>query len=208
MRSLQAAAAAALTLAAVGCAGTSSGQPAATASTSYSTQAGSVPSPCPARALVIGLGSGVSPMTGEHAIIYKVTNRGPVTCTVEGYPRVVLDNAHGTALPFRYADGGGAYVTRKKPVPVLLAPDASGYILVAKYRCDIGIVDSATAIQITLPIAGRSQFAGREPAGNRGTGQGLPTADLSYCRGGPRDPGQIVYVSPMEPSQLAATSLG
>ena len=94
--------------------------------------------PCAASALVLRPGTPVSPMTGEHAVSYALANRGQVACAVRGYPRITLFDARGQALPFRYADGGGAYVTSRRPVTVVLAPGASGYIGVAKYRCDPG----------------------------------------------------------------------
>jgi len=62
-------------------------------------------------------------------------------------------DTRGQALPFRYADGGGAYVTSRRPVTVVLAPGASGYIGVAKYRCDLGIARTAAAIRLALPAA-------------------------------------------------------
>ncbi len=151
---------------------------------------------CAARALVLRLGAFVVPMTGEHAVMYALTNRGAVTCALSGYPTVVLYDAEGAALPFRYARGGGAYVTSGKPVTVVLARGASAYVLVAKYRCDLGIARNATAIRLTLPTSGAA-FAGREALAIAGA------AGLSYCRGGPRDPGQVIAVSPVEPTQQA-----
>ncbi len=109
--------------------------------------------PCAASALVLRAGTPVSPMTGEHAVSYALANRGQVACTVRGYPRITLFDARGQALPFRYADGGGAYVTSRRPVTVVLAPGASGYIGVAKYRCDLGIARTAAAIRLALPAA-------------------------------------------------------
>jgi hypothetical protein len=140
-------------------------------------------------------------MTGEHAVMYALTNRGAVTCALSGYPGVVLYDAEGAALPFRYARGGGAYVTSRRPVTVMLAHGVSAYVLVAKYRCDLGIARNATGIRLTLPAARGAAFAGREAVGVAGA------AGLSYCRGGPRDPGQVVAVSPVEPTQQAASSL-
>jgi hypothetical protein len=140
-------------------------------------------------------------MTGEHAVMYALTNRGPVTCTLSGYPKVVLYDAGGAALPFRYAEGGGAYVTSRKPVTVVLARGASAYVLVAKYRCDLGIARNAATIQLILPAARGGAFAGREAVGTAGA------AGLSYCRGGQRDPGQVVAVSPVEPTLKATRSL-
>lgn len=203
MRSFRAATAAVLaSLLAGGCASgrahlasaTSAGRPAA--------RTASAPPPAPvprcrAGALVLRPGAFVSPISGEHAQMFAITNRGTLTCTVEGYPQVVLYSSHGLALPFRYAQGGGAYVTRKRPVTVVLVPGSSAYILVAKYRCDIGISGTATAIRLTLPAAQGAVFTGREAVG-------AASPDLSYCRGGRRDPGQAVEVSPVEPSPQAA----
>ena len=62
---------------------------------------------CPAHALVLRPGAPVSPMTGEHAVLYTLANRGPAACTVRGYPQVSLYDVWGRVLPFRYAAGGG-----------------------------------------------------------------------------------------------------
>jgi hypothetical protein len=156
---------------------------------------------CPGRALVLHPGTYVSPMTGEHAVMYALTNRGPAACTLQGYPQVVLTDATGAVLPFRYAQGGGAYVTPARPVTVVLAHGASAYVLVAKYRCDLGIEHNATTIRLTLPTPHGAAFTGREAVGISGS------TGLSYCRGGQHDPGQLVAVSPVEPTPQATTSL-
>lgn len=156
---------------------------------------------CAARALVLRPGTFVVPMTGEHAVMYALTNRGPLTCALYGYPKVVLYDAEGAALPFRYARGGGAYVTSRKPVTVVLARGASAYVLVAKYRCDLGVARNATAIGLTLPGAYGAAFAGREAVATAGA------AGLSYCCGGQYDPGQVIAVSPVEPTQQATRDL-
>jgi hypothetical protein len=156
---------------------------------------------CQAQALVLRPGIPVVPMTGEHAVMYTLTNRGPATCTVHGYPQTVLYDANGDALPFRYATGGGAYVTSGKPVSVVLAHGASAYVLVAKYRCDLGIARNATAIRLALPAPHGATFVEREAVGISGA------AGLSYCRGGQHDPAQLVRVSPVEPTRQATSSL-
>jgi hypothetical protein len=156
---------------------------------------------CAADVLVLRPGTGVVPMTGEHAVLYALANRGAQICTVRGYPRVTLFDAGGRVLPFRYADGGGAYVTSGKPATVVLAPGATAYVLVAKYRCDLGIARAAATIGLILPAGHGQVFAAREPVGVAGP------PGLSWCRGGPRDPGQLVTVSPVEPAAQAASSL-
>jgi Protein of unknown function (DUF4232) len=156
---------------------------------------------CRARALLLRPGPEVVPMTGEHAVLFELANRGSVPCTLDGYPAIVLYSASGAALRFRYAEGGGAYVTSGKPGTVVLAPGASAYILVAKYRCDLGSTHNAAAIRLSVPAALGVSFVGREELGVSGA------AGLAYCQGGQHDPGQIVAVSPVEPTQQAAMNL-
>ena len=155
---------------------------------------------CPARSLVLKPGTSVSPTTGEHAELYSLRNRGSTACTVAGYPRVVLYGNQGAALPFHYVRGGGVYATRHKPATVVLTPGASAWVLVAKYRCDLGEAGTAATIKLTLRAAHGVAFAGRETVG------GLGSEDLSYCRGEPHDPGQTVEISPIEPTQSATSS--
>jgi len=140
-------------------------------------------------------------MTGEHAVIYLLTNRGRRACSVRGYPHVALYARDGMALRFRYADGGGTYVTARKPVTIVLPHRASAYILVAKYRCDLGIMRDAASIRITLPTARSAILSYRVRLGISGA------AGLSYCKGGRHDPGQLITVSPVEPTFAATSSL-
>jgi hypothetical protein len=155
---------------------------------------------CAASVLALRPGPVVSPMTGEHADSFVLTNRGSVACQVSGYPQVTLYDSRGVAVPFRYAAGGGAYVTAKKPATVTLAAAKSAYVLVAKYRCDLGVADDATAIRLTLRAHQGPAFSGREPVGGG-------AAELSYCAGGQEELGQLVTVSPIEATLQATTSL-
>jgi hypothetical protein len=155
---------------------------------------------CAASVLVLQPGPVVSPMTGEHADSFTLTNRGSVACEVSGYPQVTLYDSRGVSVPFRYAAGGGAYVTARKPATVTLAPGTAAYVLVAKYRCDLGVADDATAIRLTLRAQQGQAFSGREPVGGGAAG-------LSYCAGGQEDLGQLVTVSPIEATFRATTSL-
>jgi hypothetical protein len=158
-------------------------------------------SQCRARALVLLPGAGVVPMTGEHAVLYELANRGSVPCTLDGYPAVVLYTGSGATIHFRYAEGGGPYVTSSRPRTVLIAPGASAYVLVAKYRCDLRIARNAAAIRLSVPAAGGVSFVGREAV----SVSGVP--GLSYCQGGRQDPGQTVTVSPIESTRQGAMGL-
>ena len=155
---------------------------------------------CAASVLVLRPGPFGSPMTGEHADSFMLTNRGSAACTVSGYPQVTLYDSRGVAVPFRYARGGGAYVTAKKPATVTLAPGKPAYVLVAKYRCDLGVADDATAIWLSLRTHQGPAFSAHESVGGGAAG-------LSYCEGGQEDPGQLVTVSPIEATFQATTSL-
>jgi Protein of unknown function (DUF4232) len=154
---------------------------------------------CAAHALVLRPAAPGPAMTGEHAVLYILANRGPAVCTVRGYPYLTLYDTRGRVLPFRYADGGGAYVTARKPVTVVLAHGAMAYVLAAKYRCDLGIAQNAATIRLALPGAGGQVFSSRQPVRPSGP------PGLSYCRGGPRDPGQLVTISPIEGTPQATS---
>ena len=155
---------------------------------------------CAASVLALRPGPEASPMTGEHADSFIVTNHGSVACTASGYPQVTLYDSRGVAMPFRYARGGGAYVTAKagnRHAP----PGKSAYVLVAKYRCDLGNADDATAIRLTLRAGQGPAFSRRVPR-RRGRGRAV------VLQGWPGGPGATrVTVSPIEATFQATSSL-
>jgi hypothetical protein len=161
-----------------------------TASTSTST-------PCQARSLALGYGPQMSPATGEHGDTYLLTNRGPADCTLTGYPRITLYAPDGARLPFHYIHRHSPYVTSAPPGTVVLQPGASAYILAAKYRCDRGDDQDAATIRITIPGPRHGAVTGRAAPDASGV------SALTYCRGGPNSPGQIIAVSPIEPTRQA-----
>jgi len=134
-------------------------------------------------------------MTGEHGAYYELINHSGRACTLAGYPQVTL-SVGGDALPFRYVFGRGPYVTGKAPATVTVNPGGAAWVLVAKYRCDLGDLRDATAVSLTLPGTARPL-----------TGPVSPPALLSYCKGGASDPGQVVAVSPVEPAATMTGSL-
>jgi hypothetical protein len=161
------------------------------------------PPMCPGDATPLSLVSGVVPQTGEHAYDFRVTNGSGNRCAVAGYPKVNMGydrRGRFVSLPFVYRHGGGPYVTRQTPRPVILAPSASAYFMLAKYRCDGKTLSAATELGV----------------GHLGLGGtwGLDLAshhvdDLDYCSRYPGDArvdrGNYVYVSPLEPT-ISATA--
>lgn len=183
-----------------GCAGSSSiatrRMPSATHNPPLASAGNTAPS-CRAAALALRYGPGIVPMTGEHGAFYRLVNHGQMACTLTGYPGIALYDARGDLLPFRYTHHS-QYVTRAGPRTVLLPPGAPAYVLIAKYRCDLGVIRNVATIRLTLPRSQRAMLASRVPDGQ----SGAPT--LSYCKGGPGDPGQAIGVSPIEPAPAAA----
>jgi hypothetical protein len=156
---------------------------------------------CSSGDVKLSLGREVVPMTGEHADLFELTNVSNRACVLDGYPRVSL-SSQGKRLPFVYADGGGLYVTKRRPQRVTLGPGGHGYFLVAKYRCDVGVRDTATSIRVVLPGSTGAftlDLSGRSAAG------------LDYCRRSPGpqrvDPGNRVVASPIEATAMDAESL-
>lgn len=149
---------------------------------------------CAAGHVKISLGPPVSPMTGEHADLFELTTRSTTPCILDGYPRVSLSH-HGTHLAFVYLNGGGMYVTTRKPQPVTLRRGRPAYFLVAKYRCDGGVLSTATTIRVQLPGMLATVTL-------RLSGPGV--GGLEYCKrypgDQPVDPGNRVAVSPVEAS--------
>jgi hypothetical protein len=153
--------------------------------------------PCRAGALVLGYGPLVSPQTEEHADWYTLTNHGPSACVLDGYPAVTLYRADGTRLWFRHADARHSqYLTSAPPHAVLVRPGASAWVLVAKNACIGPARWSAARIRIALPGQRHESVTSPVAAGHGGA------TNLDHCRD-PRDPGQAVAVSPVEPTRLA-----
>jgi hypothetical protein len=146
---------------------------------------------------VLGYGPQVSPATGEHGDTYLLTNRGPSACTLAGYPGITLYAPDGARLPFHYLHGHSQYVTSAHPRTVVLPPGTSAYVLVAKFRCDLGDDQDAATIRITIPGPGHGAVTARAASNASGV------SALFYCRGGPNGPGQIIAVSPIEPTRQA-----
>lgn len=144
---------------------------------------------CSTMNLSLGFGDRVSAMTGENATVFTLTNRGNSACHLYGHPGVSLYDNKGRVLPFRYTWAGTQYVAQTAPQIVVLRPGARAYFLVAKYRCDIGIAMVAKTIRVYPPNTTQQIVGNAAPS--------VDVGGFFYCKGGSKDPGQLVEVSPV-----------
>jgi hypothetical protein len=148
---------------------------------------------CRASQLRITLGPLLSPPSGQHPLAFRVTDRGPTTCHLRGYPSVVLVDGRGRVLPFVVRNRGDLVVTSRPPTDVRVRSGHSAWVVLNKYRCDRRDLRVARAVRVGLPGDRRSD--------------GLRLAlrsdsSIAYC--GKGDPGSKIAVSPVEPTLRAA----
>ena len=146
---------------------------------------------CSPSQIKAGDGPFVGGAMGEMSLTIVLVNSGPGPCVLDGYPQVRLVTATGATLDFSQ-ETESQYIRKIPPRPVLLGVGAIGYVEIAKYRCDLGDVETASQVQFTLPGAGK------------GTAFTVPTRAFSYCKGGPSDPGNAIAFTPVESTLGAA----
>ncbi len=144
---------------------------------------------CSTTNLSLGHGDKRSQATGEDSVTFTLTNHGKFTCHLYGHPGVSLYDNKGRVMPFRYTWAGTMYVSQTPPKMVVLRPGARAYFLVAKYRCDIGLVMKAKTIRVYPPNTTQQLVGNAAPF--------VDSGGFWYCKGGPKDPGQLVEVSPV-----------
>ena len=149
---------------------------------------------CRSSDLELEAGPPVSEPTGQHTISLALINRSPSSCLLLGYPRLTLRDTSGEALPFEYRHQGDQVVTSAAPRQFELAPGASAYATLNKYRCDLGDQSLASSLQLQLP--------GDPTTLSLSLPSGLGV--FGYCGAG--DPGSIVSISPLEASFRATLS--
>ena len=149
--------------------------------------------PCTTSQLSLGFGPQVSPATGEHALVLTPTNKSAKYCQLAGYPSVGFYTAAGRVLPFTY-HRFSHYFPRIVPQLVGLRPGTHGYFEVAKYRCDLGDLVTPSTIKVALAPSADASLARKVPPA---PGVGV----LTYCKGGVKDPGQMVGVTPIVATQ-------
>lgn len=112
-------------------------------------------------------------------------------CILDGYPTIALTDDRGS-IPFAIGHGGDQMVTPRGPTRVVVRAGRSAFVLVNKYRCDLGDLRLARRLRLGLP--GRS---------SPGLSLALPPYPrLGYC--GKGDAGSTVVTSSFEPTLAAA----
>lgn len=132
-------------------------------------------------------------MTMQDTVDLVLTNNSGVGCYLFGYPGVSFVDSFGNQLPFEDAWSGDQEVTSTGPVLVELAPGSAAYIRVNTVPCSEGSVGQASSVRVIPPNDYHWLQVGLA---------GAPA--ISAC--GPRDPGHVEHVSPVEPSIQATAA--
>jgi uncharacterized protein DUF4232 len=148
---------------------------------------------CNTADLRLSAGPDLSPATGMNPRAIRITNMG-ARCILAGYPALRFTNAMGAQIPLTLSRTGDQMVTAHRPHAVTVARGSSAWIVLNKYRCDVGDRTAVRGIVVRLPGAGRVGAMHVDDAG------------WAYCGSG--DPGSTVHVSPFEPRLLAALRQG
>jgi Protein of unknown function (DUF4232) len=147
---------------------------------------------CRASDFTIARGFQISPATGQHPLTIRLTNRGSTACTLFGYPSLRFIDRRGT-IPFAIRHGGDMMVTTRRPTPVVVRPGRSVFVLVNKYRCDLGSLRNSRTVRLGFPGETSRRLVLAVPRYG-------PTMD--YC--GKGDAGSTIATSPFEPTLAAA----
>ena len=170
--------------------------------TSSNVSGAASPPRCLSSSMQLGIGPTLHAVTGEHAVIFTLTNRPASACKLHGYPRVKFLDGNAKVLSFRYSASYGSsspYLTMAAPKDVVLAHGAVAYFLVAKYGCSRGTAQIASTIAVRLPEASSTGGTFRSSSSVVRT--------FGHCVGKRGDPGQLVGVSPIT-STAAETYAG
>ncbi|MBO0847535.1 MAG: DUF4232 domain-containing protein [Nocardioides sp.] len=124
----------------------------------------------------------ISPQTGEHGLVLAFRDH-LAPCVVQGRPSIRLLDHNGSTVRLAITTTN-TYVKAIPARAVRLTPGRRAYVLVAKYRCDTGDAQIATAAEIRLP---QSRWTMTADVGS---------VDLARCRGPRHRPGQTIAVSP------------
>ena len=145
---------------------------------------------CRVSQLTLATGFQISPATGQNPLTLRLTNRARRPCSLHGYPTIAFADERG-AIPFPIGHRGDQMINRRAPTRVLVRAGRSAFVLVNKYRCDLGVVRTARTLRLGLP-GGKPQLSlalPRHPV-------------IGYC--GKREHQSAVATSPFVPNVRAA----
>lgn len=138
------------------------------------------------------LGAPWSEATGQHTAPFVLIRNGATGCTLHGYPTIVLRDAAGQVLPFRFSHRGDQMVTGRPPGTVRVAAHRSAYFVFNKYRCDIRSQAAARLVQVQLPgVRGRLEVR-------------LYRTIIDYCPA--ETPSRTIAVTPIVATSAAASA--
>ena len=146
---------------------------------------------CRVSQLTIANGFQISPYTGQNPLTLRLTNRAQRSCILYGYPTIAFTDARGS-IPFPIKLGGDQMINRRPPTRVVVRAGRSAFVLVNKFRCDLGAVRVARTLLLGLPGHKSPQLSLTLPAYPR----------ITYC--GKGNPQSTVMTSAFVPSIRAA----
>lgn len=94
--------------------------------------------------------SGAGAAAGTNERTFSLTNTSSTTCTLDGYPGMLLLGSDGAPEPTNVVRGGGLSFENIGPSTVRLAPGATAYFNVG-YSDVMPPCSTATAVEITPP---------------------------------------------------------
>jgi hypothetical protein len=146
------------------------------------------PARCQLSELTLAVGPMISPGTGQNPLTLRLTNEARKACTLAGYPSIVFADRRSD-IPFAIRHRGDQMIAPRRPTRVLVQVGRSAFVVVNKYRCDLGAVRLARSLRLGLP-GGASRLTIRIPR----------WYTFAYCRGG----NTAVATSPFVPTVGAA----
>jgi hypothetical protein len=105
---------------------------------------------CRASQLAMTIGPDISGGTGQNPFTLRLTNRAQRPCILHGYPTIAFTDEHGS-IPFPISHRGDQMIKRRPPTRVLVRAGRSAFVVVNKYRCDLGDVRLARTLRLGLP---------------------------------------------------------
>jgi hypothetical protein len=146
---------------------------------------------CETSRLQLGVGPYVSEKTQQRSVMLTLTNQGPDSCYLFGFPGISMYDADGNPLPLVDYLGGDQMVTSSPPQRVGLAVGGTAFVLLNRNECGISPEDRATSVQVIPPD----------------DTSGLMIAVTTIIATCPQGSSNTLDISPVEPSfELASHS--